>query len=741
MPNKSYIFITFTVILIFTSLACLLSSCDQENTPDNSSIIPVPATGEPVTINFTVGERYFGTNEVTVRSTTQPTNPSEGWYSPPVGELEGVSKWELEGGVYLSASLQEKIPAVTLRAAAPLAPDRKVRVAAYDITSIPNDTILLTYTDYEVDAGLNLVPYGTPPMTVPSGNIYFVAYSFNDDADMDAFADTIADIGSRDLLWGETEVTVGPGNTNVYILLDHLFSKINFEAETDFTPPRNINDIYDARYDHTFPALTVRNGDLTPKPPSPTDTIHVVWQSTNPSPTWTSEDHFVYTSGDPPAVTIDGVLLDGIPYSGPWTPNYITPLVVGHEYILKVRFTPPTLNVSTNSLRFAERVSGSGVQQYVTVTTNHPSGWDYSVSGDFTVTRSGNTLTVYPDANPCFAPRTATITVTAGALIETITVTQDPGTWRYDYNTGNYQIFTTLCSGTYQIELWGAGSRYSVGGGYVKGEFSVGPTEVVKAGQDLYLYVGGQGISGTGPGGTYHIISGGWNGGGDAFNYTADTNSGSGGGATDIRYFSTTPTSAELTWNNATGLRSRIMVAGGGGGYVGAFNITLGAGGGLTGITCSVTYPDPALPTAIIYTAPGGTQIAGGSLGGSFGQGGNGGTASGSNPSFPVLAHRAGGGGGYYGGGYNTLAGGGGSSFISGHAGCNAVNSSGGHTNQPNHYSGLVFTNTVMIDGAGRGWTNVVGGLTPMPNPNGGFYASGAGHISDGVVIITYLGP
>lgn len=65
-----------------------------------------------------------------------------------------------------------------------------------------------------------------------------------------------------------------------------------------------------------------------------------------------------------------------------------------------------------------------------------------------------------------------------------------------------------------------------------------------------------------------------------------------------------------------------------------------------------------------------------------------------------------GGGGGYYGGGASVRqhGGGGGSSYISGHNGCNAITedstqSNITYTNQPNHYSGLVFSNTVMKAG------------------------------------------
>jgi hypothetical protein len=58
-------------------------------------------------------------------------------------------------------------------------------------------------------------------------------------------------------------------------------------------------------------------------------------------------------------------------------------------------------------------------------------------------------------------------------------------------------------------------------------------------------------------------------------------------------------------------------------------------------------------------------------------------------------------GGGYYGGKSGEVSSAGGSSFISGYTGCNAISESSTenniiHTGQPNHYSGCVFTNSVM---------------------------------------------
>ena len=94
---------------------------------------------------------------------------------------------------------------------------------------------------------------------------------------------------------------------------------------------------------------------------------------------------------------------------------------------------------------------------------------------------------------------------------------------------------------------------------------------------------------------------------------------------------------------------------------------------------------------------------------------------------------------------YNGYDYNGGSSFISGHDGCNAIDSTSTennivHTNQANHYSGYVFTNTKMIDGAGYSWTNVKGSLEQMSKPSGGYYTSGTGHTGNGYAKITYLG-
>jgi type II secretory pathway pseudopilin PulG len=146
--------------------------------------------------------------------------------------------------------------------------------------------------------------------------------------------------------------------------------------------------------------------------------------------------------------------------------------------------------------------------------------------------------------------------------------------YNYDY-TGNYQKFIAPVDGKYQIELWGAqGGSFSpyLGG---KGAYTVGQIFLTQ-GTIFYVYVGG--AAGTGS-------AGGYNGGG-SLTGGQEAYGRAGGGATDVRFIN-------ASWSLETGLRSRIMVAAGGGGAnnrnavrspVCGFGAGAGGyGGGLTG--------------------------------------------------------------------------------------------------------------------------------------------------------------
>ena len=181
------------------------------------------------------------------------------------------------------------------------------------------------------------------------------------------------------------------------------------------------------------------------------------------------------------------------------------------------------------------------------------------------------------------------------------------------------------------------------------------------------------------------------------------------------------------------------MVAGGGGGASDmAVNPPLinlaGSGGGLTGVGDIWAYDSLNLGDSYNATQKTGYR---------FGIGEDG---------LVAKAGGAGAGGGYYGGTTtkqtNDLqgGGGGGSSFISGHQGCDAIDDTNStninniqHTGSPNHYSGKVFTNTVMIDGLGYYWTDSRQTYSGMPTFDGKGIMQG--NTGNGHAKITYLGP
>ena len=280
-------------------------------------------------------------------------------------------------------------------------------------------------------------------------------------------------------------------------------------------------------------------------------------------------------------------------------------------------------------------------------------------------------------------------------------------TWLYGY-TGSAQEFKVPCNGKYKIELWGASGRNSGNqgtpglGGYTSGEIEL------DASTTLYVYVGEVGNCTADNYGTQTF-----NGGG----YTHRCNAGDvgrGGGATDVRLVSG-------AWNNFDSLKSRIMVAGGGG----SANVSNKGGdaGGLVSYV-SVGGGDGAAPA---------TQTSGYG----FGSGG------------PGLGSQAysGSGGGYWGGKSSTASpctiSYGGSSYISGHIGCDSIaasstSSSLSFTGSAIHNSGMYFTNTTMIDGKGYSWTTSAGStVVGMPTIDG--QSTMTGNTGSGYAKITLL--
>lgn len=290
--------------------------------------------------------------------------------------------------------------------------------------------------------------------------------------------------------------------------------------------------------------------------------------------------------------------------------------------------------------------------------------------------------------------------------------------WTFDY-TGNEQIFIAECTGYYQIELWGAqggkGNGINIGG---KGAYTSGEIRLEK-GTQLHVYVGQSPTVSTTTCSsnleTNETINN------AAFNGNMVGSCSGGGGATDVRL-------EGGQWSYPKSLRSRIMVAAGGGGaYYSGSGYTGGDAGGIIGYS-GVGGSEPGL---------GGYQTST-----SYGMGANGYSS---------------GGGGYYGGagGGTSSNGGGGSSYISGHKGC--VASASDLTTTPRldstnntvcsepttdivcsyHYSDLVFRNTKMIDGKGKIWTTSAGNVVNMPTHDGTGIMTG--NSGNGYAKITFI--
>ena len=348
----------------------------------------------------------------------------------------------------------------------------------------------------------------------------------------------------------------------------------------------------------------------------------------------------------------------------------------------------------------------------------------------------------------------ASITVTysnGGTLTKAIT-----GTWEagkvYTYNlsktipvanfdyTGDVQSYTVPLTGIYKLEVWGAqggGSLTTFGG---KGAYVSGYLKLLK-GVTLYIYIGEHGdifdthdiirtetfesTKNKNDSGVFtlgridHLI---FNNGGESvkiFNGWSYC----GGGSTDIRL-------SNGEWNSFNSLKTRIMVAAGGGGACTYFaNLEGGDAGALIGFSGKKNEGNDG------NVATGGEQALGGMHG------------TGDHMYFEMpranfgftkynYITAGGGGNGYYAGGNGNHgcgtvgSGAGGSSFISGYPGCNAISESSTstniiHTGSPNHYSGYVFSNMQMIAGD-----------SSMPAPSGG---TETGHTGNSYARITFV--
>lgn len=235
------------------------------------------------------------------------------------------------------------------------------------------------------------------------------------------------------------------------------------------------------------------------------------------------------------------------------------------------------------------------------------------------------------------------------------------GDAQVDFNyTGAPEIFKAPYTGQYELEVWGAeGGDAGYNGAILtngaKGGYAKGYIQLVKD-EELVIFVGGKGTSGTNTV-LSNALNGGFNGGGSGANGNSVSSRGSGGGGgTDIRRKGST-------------LAHRVIVAGGGGGavYFPSYGVNYpGSGGGTIGLHgATSSYPTDQ------HSGKGGTQSSGGIGGSNGGAAENGSLGKGGNANQRYGHGEAGGGGGYYGGGGSGtgMGAGGGSGYIGGVSG------------------------------------------------------------------------
>ena len=254
-------------------------------------------------------------------------------------------------------------------------------------------------------------------------------------------------------------------------------------------------------------------------------------------------------------------------------------------------------------------------------------------------------------------------------------ITEDSKQIKFNYPNSSscfaYPFKVTLSPGIYFISCLGGKGGGDNGGKGGKAEGII----TIKKTKTFYFYIGSKGTT------EKCIAFGGGGTGGKLDTY-------SGGGSTDIRLFNS---------DDAKGLRSRIIVAAGGGaGNIVHTEIKSGSGGGINGADS-----DPGRDSSC--HAPktvGATQTAGGvplAFTGCYTEIGKSGEFFYGGSSTKQSQYTGGGGGGYYGGastndGSGSIAGSsGGSSFVSGLDGCNAIGENGIHLNRSIHYSGIKF--------------------------------------------------
>lgn len=351
-------------------------------------------------------------------------------------------------------------------------------------------------------------------------------------------------------------------------------------------------------------------------------------ENTDYTLTWPSD----CTNAGTKTITITGI--GG--YSGTITKDYSITQATNN---ITMANTAIVLTVGSSQTRTASATFGSSNLKYTSSSTSIVSVGEktgtitgVAVGGPVTITASVAATDNYTGVSATYQ-----VTVIASAEKE------------FTYK-GSVEEYVVPYTGTYKLEVWGAGGGKYTGnnnpdggqGGYVYGKINL------TAGTKLYVCVGGKGGGNSGK----TAGAGGYNGGGTGGTGNTWNGGAGGGGATHIAM-----TTNRGVLKNYKSYSSEILIVAGGAGGA-SFNCYGGKGGGndVGGLSGEPGEINEAKTKGVALSTTDAAYVAGGttSSGNAFGEGQNGitgvGSSSTGNDDYGYQRGTGGGGGGYYGG-------------------------------------------------------------------------------------------
>ncbi len=383
-----YVFYLSTIILLVSGVVFLLSSCTVEELHAPKR----PGSGRMVTVQFALDNQNYHDNEVVTHSAVEHwkeaggiANAAEQAFSHQKEANNCHSEWSeaesknlrsfdcAQDDISTTLWMTESAYSNNLDVETVVVPigDGLAMVATLEITQMDNvsrtttsginpGTLLrivayedgVTYqdhADYYVGIDNTLLSVDGRDLIIPEGDYKFVAYGYNNNTSNlpSKHTDNISDIDpDNDLIWGcfptnGTKIYMGENaNTNISIMMSHMFSKVSFLGTTATMPAPipNISKISNVSISGKKANLTVSNGSFE----SNDDTVPYMFSNTSftiSSDLVVSAPIMVHAGGKKSTyLIIDTLVLNGTKTFTNLSAAFDKELKSGFSYMFKVNF-------------------------------------------------------------------------------------------------------------------------------------------------------------------------------------------------------------------------------------------------------------------------------------------------------------------------------------------------------------------------------------------------------------------